>query len=39
MQRASHKGSASHRRAVTRQVRVLASRRATQRATLKALCS
>jgi hypothetical protein len=39
MQRASHKGSASHRRAVTRQVRVLASRRATQRATFKALCS
>jgi hypothetical protein len=39
MQRASHKGSASHRRAVTRQVGVLATRRTTQRATYKALCT
>jgi hypothetical protein len=39
MQRASHRGSKSHRRTVTRQVRVLASRRATQRATFKTLCS
>ena len=39
MQRASHKGSKGHRKAVTRQVRVLASRRTTLRATYKALCT
>lgn len=39
MQRASHKGSASHRRAVTRQVRVLASHRTSLRATYKAVCT
>lgn len=39
LQRASHKGSEAHRKAVTRQVRVLASRRTTQRATFKALCT
>ena len=38
MQRASHKGSKAHRRAVTRQVRVLASRRTAQRAAYRALC-
>ena len=39
MQRASHKGSASHRRAVTRQVRVLAVHRTSLRATYKAVCT
>jgi hypothetical protein len=39
MQRASHKGSKSHRRAVTRQARLLASRRTTLRGTYKALCT
>lgn len=39
LQRASHKGSQGHRRAVTRQVRVLASHRTSMRATYKALCT
>jgi hypothetical protein len=39
LQLASHRGSASHRRAVTRQARVLALRRTTLRATDRALCA
>jgi hypothetical protein len=39
LQRASHTGSAIHRRVVTRQVRVLALRRTALRATDKALCT